>query len=356
MTYPLCDKYGFNADKRLQYVALMGLTPECHAQVRQLHENIIQPNAEQIVAEFYDELIRFPEIMRFLKAHAELDNLKVTQLMYIKSYGLQFDSAEYFEQRLQVGQVHEQIKLPISYYQMAFRILDEILFNYIVRLVVPENKVLLEMIKLVSRLSSLDMSLAIETYHNSKVLDMYSSIKALRDERQSLSSLIDHDELTKVASRSRIFDVLNSMIEKADEYNEKFCVAMVDLDHFKSVNDSFGHLVGDQILIDVAARMKATLREHDLLGRYGGEEFVLILSHTSIHKAEKILRRICKRIAEEPFQVDDKTIKMTVSIGVTGFRKTDRAEDILGRADHALYKAKHHGRNQVVASILNKAG
>ncbi len=349
MKYPLCDKYGFNADKRQRYVALMGFGMECHAQLEYLHENIIKPNAEAIVDEFYAELLLFPEIGTFIAQHSEIDVLKKTQIAHLGSYGLKFDKAEYFEQRLRIGLVHAQIKLPLSYYKAAFRILDEILINYITELVPAKSEEFVPMIKLVSRLSSLDMSLAIETYHNIKVQDMSSSIKALRDERKSLSSIIDHDELTQVASRSRIFECLSDSIENAPESNESFCVAMIDLDYFKSVNDNFGHLVGDQILKDVAFRMKSTLRENDMLGRYGGEEFVLVFASASLQKTEKILQRICKHIADEPFQIEQHSITMTVSIGVTDFHAGDNADDLLGRADHALYKAKSSGRNHVVA-------
>ena len=354
MRYPLCGKYGFDAKKREHYVNLMGLTPDCHERVNYLHNHVIQPYAERIVNEFYDILLSFPEISEYLKKHTKVEHLKVTQLLYLKTYGVQFDTEDYFEQRLQVGQVHAQIKLPLRYYKAAFRILDEILFNYIVKVVPYKSKNFLALIKLVTRISTFDMSLAIDTYHHVKVQGMSSSIDALRDERKSLSSIIDCDALTGVASRSRILEYLNENIEKSLIENDTFCVAMIDLDFFKSVNDNFGHLVGDQILIGVVARMKSNLREGDMLGRYGGEEFVLIFPHASIKVVKQILVRICKHVADDVFQVEQDSIPITVSIGATDNHKNDNEQDLLGRADHALYKAKNNGRNQVVIEYFKE--
>lgn len=351
MEHSLCDKYGFDAKQRKQYSQLMGLTAGDHVLIKNLHEKIIQKYAKMIVQKFYKKLLSFPEIKKFLNKHAKIEDLKATQLLYLKSYGLNFDSAEYFEQRLLVGQVHAQIKLPLPYYKMAFRILDEVLLDYIAETIPREHDIFLPMIKLISRISTLDMSLAIETYHNIKVQGMSKSINALQNEKQSLSCIIERDELTKVASRSKLLEYLNLNIETSFDENDTFCVAMIDLDYFKAVNDNYGHLIGDKILIAVASRMKQGLRESDMLGRYGGEEFVLIFPHEKIDSAEKILNRICDAIASEPFMVEQHSIPITISIGVTDYHKNDSDEDILDRADHALYKAKKAGRNRVVIII-----
>jgi len=100
MKYPLCDKYGFDARQRKHYVLLMGLTQQCHSRIKILHEQIIQRHAEPIVEEFYKQLLSFPEITAYLKKHTKIEHLKATQLVYLKSYGVGFDSPEYFEQRL----------------------------------------------------------------------------------------------------------------------------------------------------------------------------------------------------------------------------------------------------------------
>ncbi len=346
----LCDKYGFNTQQRKLRVAMMGLSSADHVFIELLHHKLIKPYGKDLVTNFYKVLLSFPEIKAFLLEHAEVHSLQQTQLEYIESYGVNFDRAEYFEQRLQVGRVHALIGLPLSYYQMAFRTFDDLLFDYLAKVISTDDDRFLSLVKLVSRISALDMSLAIEVYYNKKVHDMTNSIDALVDERQILTSKIGLDELTQVASRVKVLNYLDSNLIKAAQKQYCFCVAMIDLDFFKSVNDKYGHLVGDQILTDVAARMKAALRSGDILGRYGGEEFLLVLPRADINTARQITERICNSINARPFQVDDYVIPVTISIGVADGRLGDSDEDLLGRADHALYKAKNQGRNQVVVT------
>ncbi|VAW96262.1 diguanylate cyclase/phosphodiesterase (GGDEF & EAL domains) with PAS/PAC sensor(s) [hydrothermal vent metagenome] len=350
----LCDKYGFNTAQRKLRVAMMGLSGADNVLAELLHSKIIQPYGEEVVAGFYKVLLSFPEIKAFLLEHAEVHSLQNTQLAYLQSYGVNFDSPEYFEERLQVGRVHALIGLPLSYYQMAFRTLDDLLFDYLAKVISLDDEQFLPLVKLISRVSALDMSLAIEVYHNKKVLDMTSSIDALIDERQLLTSKIGLDELTQVASRAKVLDYLCSNLEKATQKKHPFCVAMIDLDFFKSVNDKYGHLVGDQILARVAARMKSVLRTDDILGRYGGDEFLLVLPRADINVARQITERICSSVNARPFHIDNYSIPFTVSIGVADWRPDDSDETLLNRADHALYKAKDNGRNQIVLASPRK--
>ncbi len=350
----LCDKYGFNTQQRKLRVAMMGLADSDHALIEFLHDKVIQPYGREIVEHFYTVLLSFPDVKAFLLKHGEIKSLQKTQLAYLQSYGILFDSTGYFEERLQVGRVHALIGLPLSYYQMAFRILDDLLFEYLIKAVSVDDDRFLALIKLISRLSALDMSLAIEVYYNKKVNDLATSIDALIDERQLLTSKIGLDELTHLASRGKVMDYLCNNLKKAQHGNYSFCAAMIDLDFFKSVNDRYGHLIGDQVLIGVAARMKSALRNDDVLGRYGGEEFLLVLPHADIHIAEKITLRICQSVNSEPFHIEHHVIPLTVSIGVTEWGEGDTDETLLARADHALYKAKNQGRNQVVVENKNE--
>lgn len=346
--FPLCEKYGFNSSARDTRIAMMGLSKANHLQLKFLHEKVIQLYAESIVNDFYDVLLSFDEIKDFLLQRIKIERLKLTQLFYIKEYGLNFDSAEYFEQHLKVGQIHAKIGLPLSYYQMSFRILDELFIDYLVFHVTDNNEEILQFTKLISNVSALDMSLAIETYHGMKVHEMSDSIHTLKKEKKSLVSIIDLDELTQVASRSRVFSFIEQNLMESAENQSCFCIAMIDLDYFKMVNDTYGHIVGDHILRDVAARMNGLLRSNDMLGRFGGEEFVAVLPGSTISIAKQIAERFCTKINEEPFQVGEHTINLTISVGVTQRKKNDNESSIIERADRALYEAKNQGRNQVM--------
>lgn len=349
VSYPLCDNYGFTSKQREVRVAMMGLSNVNHSQVKYLHEKVIQPYAKSIVDTFYEILFSFPEIKAYLLSLVNIEHLKMQQLAYLETYGLNFDTPEYFEQRLKVGQVHAKIGLPLSYYQMSFRVLDETIINYLVMHTTNNEGTILQYVKLISNLSALDMSLAIETYHGKKIHDMSDSIHALMDEHESLVIKMDLDELTMAASRARILDYVKNNVLKAEERGSPFCVAMIDIDFFKSVNDEYGHIIGDHILTEVAARIMGALRTDDMLGRYGGEEFVLVLPGSDIKVAKKITERVCKRVNNKPFKVDEHIISVTISIGVTQSNKKDSDEILIARADHALYEAKHKGRNQVIS-------
>jgi two-component system cell cycle response regulator len=132
---------------------------------------------------------------------------------------------------------------------------------------------------------------------------------------------------------------------------------LFDIDHFKSVNDTFGHDVGDEILKGVAQRVAGNMRNFDMVARHGGEEFVVVMPDTSGDMALAVAERLCQRIAAEPFAISAEPGKrdVTVSIGLTDYVPGDTAEEMLKRADRAMYRAKHGGRNRVEAELLGQA-
>ena len=156
------------------------------------------------------------------------------------------------------------------------------------------------------------------------------------------------DPLTNVWNRGAIFDILNREIERA--LRSKHCISccMMDLDRFKRINDTYGHQAGDEVLVETCERTRNCVRPYDALGRYGGEEFLLIFPETSLEQATAQAERIRQAIGGRPFvfgQGDSETI--TISIGVAEFRHQEDVNEFLGRADQALYKAKHLGRDRV---------
>ena len=124
---------------------------------------------------------------------------------------------------------------------------------------------------------------------------------------------------------------------------------MIDVDHFKLYNDTCGHLAGDEVLRNIAAIFRRCIRESDCVGRYGGEEFLIILPETVADDAWRIADRIRSRLAEEDFPADSQPVKITISGGIATFPGNGRSpESLLKSADAALYQAKDHGRNRVV--------
>jgi len=201
--------------------------------------------------------------------------------------------------------------------------------------------------RLVLKLTTLDIAVATEVYHRSSVLELDRSVKHLRLEQNLLRTQLQQDALTGVSSRTSLLDVLEGAVGRSTKTGQPLCIIMADLDRFKNVNDSYGHMVGDKVLAEVGARIRAALREFDLVGRYGGEEFVIVLENTSRHTALQVAERIRQRIASQPINTGSHRLNITISQGLAVRVDEDDLQRLLQRADDAMYRAKDAGRNCV---------
>ncbi len=168
---------------------------------------------------------------------------------------------------------------------------------------------------------------------------------------QEVQSLALTDPLTGLHNRRSLFELGRMEFARARRMNRTFCCMMLDLDHFKQVNDTYGHPVGDQVLKEFARRCKSSVREIDLVGRYGGEELVILLPEADREPAMQIAERLRTSIAAKPFKVLDGEITITVSIGIAEKNEsTPQLETLIACADQAMYCAKHRGRNCIAMS------
>ena len=156
------------------------------------------------------------------------------------------------------------------------------------------------------------------------------------------------DELTGLFNRRHIMEILEQQQALAESGNYRFCLCYLDLDHFKPINDTYGHGVGDQVLRRFARLMHELLRDADYTGRLGGEEFVLVLSQTGIDEAWQVAERLRASLQKSSFTDLHADLRVTVSIGVAEYRPGESIDDVLIRADALLYQAKEGGRNRVV--------
>ena len=154
------------------------------------------------------------------------------------------------------------------------------------------------------------------------------------------------DGLTAVHNRRFLLEFLEREIARATRHHRPLALAMVDLDHFKSLNDTLGHLAGDSVLKGVARLMQGEVRREELLARYGGEEFALVLPETTVRGATVFCERIRQGIADQTFSFDGRDIHVTVSIGVAGLEKAADIEALIKAADQQLYKAKRERTEQ----------
>ena len=174
--------------------------------------------------------------------------------------------------------------------------------------------------------------------------------------REALREQATHDALTGLLNRGSILEELRNELARAGRDRQPLSLLMADIDRFKDVNDTYGHLAGDAVLREAALRMKASVRRYDAVGRYGGEEFLMVLPGCQGAAALAQAERIRSAFAAEPFAIGSQSIRATCSIGVSGRMAASLADaDILIReADVALYQAKNQGRN-LVAEALQSA-
>ncbi|MBI3516666.1 MAG: GGDEF domain-containing protein [Proteobacteria bacterium] len=162
-----------------------------------------------------------------------------------------------------------------------------------------------------------------------------------------LKRLATTDPLTGTLNRRHFMELMSREQRRAERYNAVYSVLMIDIDHFKRVNDTHGHQVGDLAIQAMSDACQKALRPTDLLARYGGEEFIITLTHTDQPGAAKVAERLRESVTQIELATEKGVLKFTVSIGVCTFFKRSLLEEIIGRADQALYQAKTSGRNRV---------
>ncbi len=165
--------------------------------------------------------------------------------------------------------------------------------------------------------------------------------------RASIEALLERDDLTGVGNRRFLTHMLEQEKSRANRSGTVFCVAMLDLDYFKKVNDTYGHAAGDEILKVFAQVAQQDLRKIDYFGRYGGEEFMLIMSDTRLEGAQATAERLRANVESARYKDVDPQLVQTVSIGIAEFQAGETIEHVQLRADKAMYKAKARGRNRV---------
>jgi diguanylate cyclase (GGDEF)-like protein len=178
---------------------------------------------------------------------------------------------------------------------------------------------------------------------------LYKRGNELKAAHARIEELAQVDELTGLLNRRYIMKSLNEEMVRAQRTGSACSVAIIDLDFFKRINDQFGHPVGDEVLRTFAITLFANLRSIDKLGRYGGEEFLMILPDTAKDQAVRSLDRLRSIVAQVEWAAISTMMNLTMSAGISEVRQEDSAADILARADAALYHAKDAGRNRVIA-------
>ena len=348
MKQSLRVRFGFDPEAIVERLQLTGLSTADSVQLgNDLQHQIVRPNIVEIIDSFYNTLGCNPQFVEIVQQHSDFDKLKKAQRHYLLSLGESINTPQYFEERLRIGAAHQRVGVSLGLYHCAYRLLQSILIDNLPKSTKSNPLAFQSMVQFIIKITALDMSLAIETYYADKVVTLQDSIDSMRGEGELLRNSLRTDSLTNLCSRDFSIEVLKAALASSQEEGRPLSVVMADLDRFKDVNDKYGHVIGDQVLAAVAARISCDARDTDTMGRYGGDEFLIILDNTGLADARQVAERIREEVGSNPVHVDDVTVPVTISLGATESCDNDDRKSLTRRADRALYAAKDAGRNRV---------
>ncbi len=355
MAVSLFDRFGFDASaiaKRLRLVELD--KAETSALGCSLQQRVIRPHIDAIVEHFYDSLLGIEGFREIVVEHSNTERVRDMQKRYLLGMGMNCTRREYFEERLRIGSVHQRVGVPQSLYLCTFQGLQGILIDYIPPEIRRDRAAFEAMIRFILKVTALDMSLAVESYCAARVSNLKKSLISERDTSDRWRKLAVTDWLTNLHNHSYSRRYLGAALRQVRTNGSSMCIIMADLDHFKEINDKHGHLVGDEVLRIAAARIISGSRAGDEICRYGGEEFLIILSDTDLKEADEVAERVRGRIKRDAIHSRKASIELTLSLGLAQARADDSVDNLIDRADAALYAAKAAGRDCVRCTALTE--
>jgi diguanylate cyclase (GGDEF)-like protein len=348
----LTQRLGFDAERRKARALQFGLGPSSQALTDRLHADVFAPNHEHLHRFFFRALHDQPSFEKVITDSTLASRVVRSQRAYLATLGHDPLSEGYFESRLKAGALHMRLGVPLADYMATSGALEREIVRLVEERFASEAASAKELVDHVISVCSLDLSLAMECYHRLTLEELEQHLRRAQSDHEQLRTVVRRDTLTGTSSRDFVLATLDHSVHEAKTMHLPLSVAMVDLDHFKRVNDMHGHLVGDAVLRIVAERMREALRDDDLVGRYGGEEFLLILRGAPLATAGLVADRLRKRIGSQPIEVDGHRLHVTTSVGVAQLGPGEDPTGLIARADAALYRAKHLGRDRVSIDAL----
>lgn len=351
---PLLRQFGFDARRRRALLQLIGLDVTDHARAAYLQKHVIGPHIDEIIDEFYRCLWKNPQAKKILGQGFDVAHLRATQRAYLQTQGVGFDRAAYFEGRLRVGAAHARVAVPLSLYQATYSLLQRLILAHVPTRAAKVSQSYRALAAYLSKIAALDMSLAIEIYHGVRLGALQKTISALRGETLAFHRRVDTDSSTGLVNHGRILKLVEQELPKTAE--RPVSVIIADVDRFKSINDTHGHVVGDKVLQSITGRLRSAARRGDVIGRYGGDEFLIVLKNTESKTALRVAERMRARLKDQPFDFAGHSIHVTLSAGVATARADDNSESLIESADAALYRAKRAGRDRVLLAMTTSGG
>lgn len=338
MGYPNCLLYGYDQSRIDEMLRLLEISERDIDTAYSLHNEVIDPCLETIINAFYAYLQMHPEFQVLFKPGEQLTRMAQAQEAYLRSLGTNFHSPDYFENRLQIGITHNRIGLPPRLYECAYAKLKQLITDQITDKIPVEQQ--LKMRHFLNRIIALDVSLALESYYQIQVDNLQGSINDLRESKALLKQRSLIDTLTGANTRAATMDAITKLVHQHQTDGTIFSLVMCDVDNLGNVNDRLGHMAGDLVLKKLVEQIKSRIRNKDTIGRYGGDEFLIILRDSNEKSADKVMNTINEHLKNHELKVGDTGIKIHMSYGVTNVQDGDSLPSLLQRVDQALLQAK----------------
>lgn len=356
--------FGFNSERIQEAVSVLGLGAEHDGLANRIRLEVIDGKTDALVNACSDALAR-ERGFALIERNIGVEPFKQVWIERLRAYGRDFDTPAYFGERLAIAASYARARIPLSVLQLQHCITQQMLIDNLSLRFAEDAATAKSLVDCVLKLTSLDLYLVAEGYHRPEIGELRKALDNLRKETSRLHQEASTDQLTGMMNYANLMESLEHQVNiahqdqsrnKKDPSGHPLCVIMIDLDFFKKINDTHGHVIGDFVLRHVASRIQAGVRDFDKVGRFGGEEFVIIMTNTDLVLAETIAQRIRQGVMDTPLHLKELTINVTISLGVAMLKEGERKEALLERADTAMYEAKRGGRNRVVITRDSDTG
>jgi len=330
--------------------SLFGLCREDEANLDRIRF-AVREDLPALVDSFYENPLSMTGSTALSQSEGTLDSLRAAQRGYLATLGLDSDTEEYVEGRTRIALLHEAAGLDRTWYMGAHARLFRSIACQLVRHYADADR-LMPLLVTLQRILAFDSCLVVEAYLRAVDHRLERELDLLSESQRRMLAVSRRDDLTQVDSRAFLLETLEDEIDRTRRAGDEFSVLFIDVDNFKAVNDTYGHATGDEVLRGIVDVIKRSLRPGDIVGRYGGDEFVVGLVQTGPTKAAWIADRVCRRVTSYA----GTGTAITVSIGCATLTPGDDVGHLIHRADGAMYTAKAAGRNRVSMQVRAVAG
>jgi len=343
----LCKAMGLDNRSVQDRLRLLELGSKDKPFIEKLHRFVIDPYVEQIIDDFYEYVMTHHEFRAFIQDSSVVASLTRTFRIYLNTLGIDFDTLEYFNGRLRVGIAHHRIAMPLMLYECAYRKMQELILEKIPSELNEELTIALN--RIVHKVVSLDITLAIDSYNLESVKGLKGEIKSLFEKEEQMKRYASIDPLTRIRNRGAILDRLRKITTDKTDLDD-YCIIMIDVDNLREVNDRLGHLVGDYLIKVIVEKIKTKISKKDVFGRYGGDEFMILLKDRSVKASVSLAEEIREAVCEGTYNIGSETLNVSISQGVSALDKSKNIVEIIRNVDKAMIKAKHETSQKIVVA------